>query len=444
MRIPAKMSGAVLALSLLATAAGTAAAQTAFEPLDRPLLEGIARTIGDAPLVAFGESSHYLMSIHEFSNTLFRYLVEHKGFRVFMLESAWAANDYLTDFITSDKTEVEGWASFYMNAFGSKPTEQTLLYIRDYNKKHPEDPLQIAGMQPEQPWTDWRELKTALTKAKLELTADIRNVIDRIVFGGQTFVHDIDVISFHGKMSRAKTRILSEADPTDLARALDGLDAFLKNNETAIVAGTSKAAFAEAKLRVLGLRFYGQQVLPMRDFGLVNPNPSKDQVDTLSRNSYNVVDAYRLRIIQTQQETRFKGKKLFIWMHNWHAAKRSEAIDTKLAGAPPLGTTSLGTLLFRALGSSYQVIGSVVANPDFVYKEGQVTLENSFRKFFGDKPGYVDLLHPTPEQKALPLATALPQYSQIDNQIGGEVVLKDQFDGVVFLPKSDLTIGKKK
>jgi erythromycin esterase-like protein len=444
MPISRKMPAAILVLSLFAGIAGAAAAQPALDPPDRPLLEGIARTIGDAPLVAFGESSHYLLSVHEFSNALFRYLVENKGFRVFMLESAWAANDYLTDFIKSDKTEVEGWAAFYMNAFGSKPTEQTLLYIRDYNKKHPEDTLQIAGMQPEQPWTDWRELKAVLAKAKLELPADIRTVIDRIVFGGQNFVHDIDVISFHGKMSRAKTRILSETDPAVLDRALDGIDAFLKNNQAAIAAGTSQSAFAEAKLRVLGLRFYGQQVLPMRDFGLVNPNPSKDQLDTLGRSTYNVVDAYRLQIIKTQQETRFQGKKIFIWMHNWHAAKRSEALDTKLAGAPPLGTTSLGTLLFRALGPSYRVIGSVVANPDFVYKEGQVTLENSFRKFFGDKPGYVDLMRPTPEQKALPLATALPQYSQIDNQIGGEVVLQDQFDGVVFLPKSDLTIGKKK
>ncbi len=444
---------ASVTLFVLAVGTGFAAAQAPTpvsfvppqaDPLEQPLLQGIGKTIGDAPIVAFGECSHFLLRIHEFSNTLFRYLVEHKGFRVFLLESAWAANDYLTDFIKSDKPDIEDWMSLYLNAFASPPTRQTLLYIRKFNKEHPGDPLQIAGMQPEQPWTDYRELNATLAKAGLKLPDDIRALIERAVFGGKTFANDIEVVGFHGKMSRAKQRILSDVDLASLKADLDRIDRFLSDNSAAIVRGASEAAYEETKLRVLGLRFYGLTVLTNRDFGLINPNPTAAQIETLTRDMYNAGDAFRFQIIKTQRETRFKGKKIFIWMHNWHAAKRSETINCTIAGQPPLGTTSLGTHLFREFGPSYQVVASVVADPNFAYKDGVVTVDNAFHKLFGDKPAYVDILHLTPGQQSLPLGTALPQLSQIDNMVGGSIVLKDQFDGIVYLPRSGFTFERKK
>ena len=348
------------------------------------------------------------------------------------------------DFIKSDKPKIEGWMSLFLNAFGSEPTEKTLLYIRDYNIKHPDDPLQIAGMQPEQPWTDWTELKAFLAKAALSLPADIASLIDRAVFGGQAFIHDIEVISFHGKMSRAKTRILSDADLDALKAGLDGIDAFLKAHEKALVRAVSRAAFEEAKLRVLGLRFYGLSVLPMRDYGLTHPNPTPAEIEKITHDGYQMGDAFRFQIIKTQRETRFKGQKILIWMHTWHAAKRSEAIETTISGQPPKGTTSVGTRLFREYGNGYKVIHSVVAAPDFKYPEGVVTIDNAFLKVFGDKPAYVDILHPGAAAKALPLDKFLPQHSLIDNAYGGGFILKDNYDGIVYFPKSDLTFSKKK
>lgn len=409
-----------------------------------PLLEGAARTIGDAPIAAFGECSHFLRTLHEFSNELFRYLVERKGFRVFMVESAWAANDYLMDFVKSDKPDLEPWMSFYLNAFDSPPTRRTLLYMRDYNKRHPDDPLQIAGMQPEQPWTDYRELNAVLAVAGLKLPERITSLIERAVFGGKTFSHDIDVIVYHGTMSRQKQRTLGSEDQADLARALDEIDKFLGQNSASIARATSKAALEEAKLRVLGLRFYALTVLPWRDFGLLYDNPTKEQVEKSGRDSYTAGDAFRFEIIKTQRETRFKGKKILIWMHSWHAAKRSETIETTIAGQPPKGTISLGTRLFGEFGPKYKIIHSVVAAPDFVYPPGVVTIDNAFYRLFGDRPAYVDILSPSPGQEALPLDVFLAQLSQIDNAYGGGMILQEQFDGIVYFPKSGLTIERKK
>lgn len=418
-------------------------APSSFDSPYLPLLEGAARTIGDAPIAAFGECSHFTQALHDFANDLFRYLAEKKGFRVFMLESAWAANDYLTEFIASDRPAIDGWMGFYLNAFGSSRTEQTLLYIRDFNKKHPDDPILIAGMQPEQPWTDYRELKTSLAKAGLELPADIRALIERTVFGNRTFENDIEVIGFHGGMSRKKERILSEPDLAGLTAALDRIDAFLEEHGSAVSAKVSAAALREAKLRVLGLRFYGLNVLPMRDFGAFAQTPDPAQVEKLTHDGYQSGDLYRFEIIRTQRETRFPGKKVFIWMHSWHAAKASESIVCTIAGQPPLGTTSLGTRLFREYGDDYRVVSSVVAAPaSFIYPAGIETIDMAFQRVFGPNAGYVDIHRLTPGQERLPLDRMLPQYSSIDNEYGGGMVLKDQFDGIAYFPGSGLTVKK--
>lgn len=408
------------------------------------VLQGVEKTVGDAPVVAFGECSHFMSTLHEFSNDMFRYLVERKGFRVFMLEAAWDSNNVLMDYIRSDAPDIEPWMGLFLNAFDSPATRKTLLYIRDYNKRHPEDPLEIAGMQPEQPWTDYQELNAVLAKANLTLPPAIKTLIERAVFGGKTFAHDIDVISFHGGKSRRKELILSREDTIALTRALDDIDRFLETGKPDVVKAVSEPAYEEAKLRVLGLRFYVHTVLLGRDLGTINPNPAEAQIERMTRDGYNMGDAYRFQIIKTQRETRFKGKKIFIWMHSWHAAKRSESIETTISGQPPKGTTSLGTHLFRELGASYKVIHSVVAVPDFPYPPGTLTIDNAFLKLYGDKLAYLDLHHPTPKEKTLPLTVRLPQFSQIDNTYGGGMVLMDQFDGVAYFPRSGLTIDRKK
>lgn len=444
-RIRPSIIGLILALMAVVIAGCGRDIGSAGVPFDTPylpLLEGAAKTIGESPVAAFGECSHFTQALHDYANDLFRYLAEKKGFRVFMLESAWAANDYLSEFIASDQPAIDGWMNFYLNAFGSARTEQTLLYIREFNKKHPDDPIAIAGMQPEQPWTDYRELKATLAGAGLELPADIRASVERIVFANRAFEHDIDVIAYHGGMARRKERILAEGDPSGLATALDGIDAFLENNKAVITGKVTPAAFEEAKLRVLGLRFYGLNVLPMRDFFAFNADPDPDLVTKLGHDGYETGDRYRFEIIKTQRETRFAGKKIFIWMHSWHAAKASESINCTIAGQPPLGTTSLGTRLFHEYGPGYRVVASVVAAPgSYVYPPGVVTIDNAFKKVFGAKAAYIDIRRPGHE--ALPLDRELPQYSHIDNEYGGGIVLKDQFDGIAYFPGSDLTIKRK-
>lgn len=440
-----------LCLSILALTAGgcrTAKQKSAelasFDSRIVPLLEGAGKTIGDAPLAAFGECSHFLLTLHEFSNDLFRYLVEEKGFRVFMLESAWAINDYLTEFIKSDRPEIEPWMGFYLNAFDSAPTRKTLLYIRDFNKRHPDDPIQIAGMQPEQPWTDYRELNAVLVRAGLELPRDIATLIERAVFGGKTFTNDIEVIGYHGGLSRQKKRSVSDEDQAAFTPALDRLDAFLAKNAEIMTGATSRAEFEEAKLRVLGLRFYALVVLPMRDFGIVYEKPDAAQIEALTHYAYQTGDAFRFEIIKTQRETRFKGKKIFIWMHTWHAAKESEKYVCTISGQPPKGTTSVGARLFREYGSRYKVIHSVVAVPDFAYPAGVVTIDNAFYRLFGSTPAYVDLHRLTPRDQTLSLDVLLPQFSQIDNEYGGGLVLKDQYDGIAYFPSSELTVKRGK
>src|SRR5262245_9428831 len=81
-----------------AMAAGDAAA-------DAARMHELDAIVGDAPLVNFGESSHFMQGLHSFVAQAFRHLAEEKGFRVLVFESAWGVDDAMQAFFASDRPE---------------------------------------------------------------------------------------------------------------------------------------------------------------------------------------------------------------------------------------------------------------------------------------------------------------------------------------------------
>ena len=158
---------AVAGLVGLAACAGSVAPEissapvppAASQPLDR-----FGAIVGDASTVVYGEDSHGMQSIHEFVPQAFEYLVEKKGFRVFVFEVQWGVTEGLADFMASDRTELGSEESYWLNgAFASKPIAGMLVWIRDWNRRHPNDQIQIVGYQPEQPVTDFKAVFALFT-----------------------------------------------------------------------------------------------------------------------------------------------------------------------------------------------------------------------------------------------------------------------------------------
>ncbi|MFI2415750.1 erythromycin esterase family protein [Streptomyces sp. NPDC018947] len=112
-------------------------------------LRPFGRMVGDARVVGLGEATH---SSHEFftvKHRIFRYLVEEKGFRAFALEAPWSTGLRLDAYLLRGEgdlkqimdEEFQGTYQFWNNA----EYRDLLQWMRDYNVKHPTDPVRFVG-----------------------------------------------------------------------------------------------------------------------------------------------------------------------------------------------------------------------------------------------------------------------------------------------------------
>ncbi|MEU2265080.1 erythromycin esterase family protein [Streptomyces olindensis] len=159
----------VLVLILLAPApsATAAAARTTGDPVV-PVLERVAsplrtaepgggvrdlgpigRAVGDAVVVGMGEATH---GSHEFlamKDRVFRYLVEHRGFRTFALETAWSTGVRLDEYVVHGKGDPERiMREDFQYTYALNPTAENLElveWMRDYNRRHPHDRVRFMG-----------------------------------------------------------------------------------------------------------------------------------------------------------------------------------------------------------------------------------------------------------------------------------------------------------
>ncbi len=158
MNILKNIAGVACALSMLAPMAAYTASTV---PQEESLIDKavINQIVGDSSTVIFGEDSHGMYKVHQLVPQMFQHLVEDKGFRVFVFESFWGLTEGFEDFMNSDRTEFNSMESYWLNGTSSsKPIEGMLVWIRDWNRKNPEDQIQLMGYQPENPVYDFTEL----------------------------------------------------------------------------------------------------------------------------------------------------------------------------------------------------------------------------------------------------------------------------------------------
>lgn len=143
-----------------ATSVGDPAVVTALDRAAHPLrsvepggdtrdLRPLDRMIGDARLVGLGEATH---SSHEFfalKDRVFRRLVTEKGFRTFALEAPWSTGLRLDAYVvhgTGDPRRIMR-EEFQRDHLWWNNTDylRLITWMRDYNVRHPEDPVQFMG-----------------------------------------------------------------------------------------------------------------------------------------------------------------------------------------------------------------------------------------------------------------------------------------------------------
>lgn len=409
--------------------------------------------VGNKKYVNFGEDSHFMTEVHKFVGQAFPYLVEKKGFRVFVFESAWGVDDAFRDFMNSDRTTITGEESFFLNAFSSKNIIKMLIWIREWNRKNPNDKIQIAGYQPEQPVTDFRNLFDFTGKSDKFSSADLKKKAEICRAGTGQFKTDIEFIISTSQRRRSGQLTYTTEERAGCNQAIDEIERFIEFNKKELIKKNSKNAYLESKSHLKSLRTYLNTLTYTLDYGLNNKNASIEQQQALQKKVYEEGDKARFEIFEVLQQTRYKNKKTFFWMHNWHAMKYSSEIEAfgrdEKDGSMPSGTISIGMRMAQKYGKDLIVIGNIV--PKAICKNPICTpppvradsLETSFQNVFGEKPMLVDMRKITDANRNLPISTSGSIYADINQGHFVKVLLNRQFDAILYLPETGATFEDK-
>lgn len=409
--------------------------------------------VGNKKFVNFGEDSHFMVEVHKFVSQSFPYLVEKKGFRVFVFEAAWGTEEAFRDFMNSDRTTVTGEESFYLNAFSSKYIVQMLIWIRDWNRKHPNDQIRITGFQPEQPVADFNALWSFTEKSEKFAAAGLKEKAKVCRAGTGDFKTNIDFVIDTGKRRRNGQLTYSKEERASCNQAIDEVEKFIQANKKELIKKNSKDDYLEANAHLISLRVYLNTLTVVLDDSLVNKNPTFAEQQAIQKKAYEEGDKGRFEIFEILRRTRFKSKKIFFWMHNWHAMKHASEVEAYGRGPSdpsiPKGTISIGERMANKYGKDLIVIGNIV--PKANCKNPICTpppvpadsLETPFQKIFGNKPMLIDIRKLTTANRDLPINKSGSLYADINQGTFNQVFLNRQFDAILYLPETTATFEDK-
>lgn len=340
-------------------------------------------------LVVYGEASHGLQSNHDFACTLFKSLVLDCGYRVLFLEVSTEIHNSFHQFVSEGK-QIE---SIYLNAFNSPQVNSLLEWIKNYNIENPADPVYVCGFQPEQPVTDVNTLRKAIGK--------LPETLDSLF----SYDNDFDLIIHNSTLMKEKKPVYSSTVRKQL------------NEELASIPINSLT-----QLSIESLRGY----INVLTYWIDEMTKGECTMDECLHHIYQEGDSVRMDLLDYQKETFYKNKKAFLWMHNWHAMKNSDKVYGVVEnGHPPVNTISLGYRISRRYDSTY-FLGTVspsVAEDAAVFG----TIDKTFSDSFGDSVKFISLDKAEEEYEGTLL-------SPNDKSLLYNVSLKEQFDGIIYLP----------
>ncbi|WP_246222690.1 erythromycin esterase family protein [Phytoactinopolyspora limicola] len=112
-------------------------------------LRPLGDMIGDADVVGLGEATHGTREFFTMKHRVFRYLVEEEGFRAFSQEVHPSAGLRINDYVLHGtgnirqimREEFQGGTQLW----NTKEYLDLFEWMRAYNKRHPDDPVQYSG-----------------------------------------------------------------------------------------------------------------------------------------------------------------------------------------------------------------------------------------------------------------------------------------------------------
>ncbi|HEX2076908.1 MAG TPA: erythromycin esterase family protein [Longimicrobium sp.] len=314
--------------------AGVYALDGIAETLPYTDLEPFSRIVGNTRFVALGESTHASAGYYRAKVRLIRYMVETMGFRVLAFESPWMEAFPAARYVASCTGTPDDALDGLFRVWRDANVRELLRWLCEYNRAHPADPVTFFGFDIQEPWKSAPALHQFVRQAAPPEAARSAP-LDRCL--GATHGSDQFYLSQEYRDHVAGRR--NTAAHQDCLGGITEMESWIGANAAALQAATSAAAVEEARLALVALRAYEEQ--------LWVPDPG----------GYQARDYGMAQLLLRLHALHAPGKKTIVWAWNWHIARRYEEVrgwnDDPDAVVPRQGARAMGGFLTDALGADY-------------------------------------------------------------------------------------------
>lgn len=312
--------------------------------------------IGDQSIVALGESTHGTSEFFKAKHRIFRYLVEHHGYKVFAFEADFGESLFL-----NEKIQL-GWESgmgaemrdkMHFWTWKTKEVQNLLEWMGKYNQdKAPEDKIHYVGVDCQFNTFHPDMVREYLEAANVPFLAEAAPLLDE----AKTAAND-------------GFKTFTAEDFEMYLQKLNALQDSIETYKTELTASSSEKEY-DLHVRILEVV---KQVSEVRYYG------GKEDY------TVNYRDQYMAENTAWWQDY-FQGEKMVVWAHNGHIA------DNLNYG----GSGAMGYHLAKQFAADYTTIGFLFSQGAFnaVGQEGEqytglreqmitdVPLENSLNAVF--------------------------------------------------------------
>ena len=284
--------------------------------------------VGDARIVALGESTHGTAEFFRMKHRIFEYLVERKGFTVFAFETNWVEAEIVNRYV---QTGVGAAASAIRSIFSVWQTQEVLdliEWMRAYNARPGRTKLlSFAAFDMQGP--------EAAARCVIEAVSRLGSADGEVARGIYAGIDD----RMYGRMDAMfSENPLSEEEKADFrAKATAGRELMEERRE----------ALAKA-LTPAELRRADRCATTVVQASAVNAKASVELGDAR--------DQAMAENIKWLAEEVYPGERIAVWAHNAHVA----------AGPDARGTQAMGVHLRKSFGEQLRVLG-------FAFDRGLVT-----------------------------------------------------------------------
>ncbi len=300
-------------------------------------LAPLKAVVGDAAIVALGESVHRSGGLLAAKDRLTRYLVSEAGFRAVALETEWVRAEGVAAYLGSDCAgdPAEVVRASIRETWHAAPIADLVGWLCAWNRDRPGDPVGFFGFNNFQPWDDVPALSAFAAASMGADAAGVEAGLARCE-GAAAADEAAWRASFSGSVAAE--------DREACVAAVDAVAAHLDANPDAADPDEAR------RLRRHATSLRGWEEYQYWEHQAPNPN------GTTAR------DAAMAELFESIREAEHPGRRVVMLTHDLHAGRASDTIDTvypEFAAAAGVleGSIRMGNLLAEAHGDAYRPIG---------------------------------------------------------------------------------------